>query len=141
RDRAAVGEMLTMVGLIDVIVPRGGKSLTKRVIEESRIPTIQHLDGNCHTYIHKAADLQMVCDVILNAKMRRVGICSATESLLIDQGVAKEMLPKVADVLTKAGCEMRGDDGARAADKRIKAASDDDWDMEYLAPIISIKLV
>jgi glutamate-5-semialdehyde dehydrogenase len=141
RDRAAVGEMLTMVGLIDVIVPRGGKSLTKRVIEESRIPTIQHLDGNCHTYIHKAADPDMVCDVILNAKMRRVGICSATESLLVDKSVAKDLLPKVADVLTNAGCEMRGDDGARSADKRIKAASDDDWDMEYLAPIISIKLV
>jgi glutamate-5-semialdehyde dehydrogenase len=141
RDRAAVGEMLTMVGLIDIIVPRGGKSLTKRILEESRIPTIQHLDGNCHTYIHKDADAEMACDVLLNAKMRRVGICGATESLLIDESIAKDMLPKIADVLSKAGCEMRGDGKARAADKRIKAASDEDWDTEYLAPIISIKTV
>jgi len=141
RDRAAVGEMLTMTGLIDIIVPRGGKSLTKRVIEESRIPTIQHLDGNCHTYIHKKADLKMATSVLLNAKMRRVGICGATESLLIDDAVAKAMLPKLADVLAKAGCEMRGDSKARAIDKRIKEATDLDWDTEYLAPIISMKVV
>ena len=141
RDRAAVGEMLTMVGLIDIIVPRGGKSLTKRVIEESRIPTLQHLDGNCHTYLHKNADMKMAADVLLNAKMRRVGICGATESLLVDEAVAKKMLPKLADVLAKAKCEMRGDSKARAIDKRIKSASDEDWDTEYLAPIISIKIV
>jgi glutamate-5-semialdehyde dehydrogenase len=141
RDRAAVGEMLTMVGLIDIIIPRGGKSLTKRILDESRIPTIQHLDGNCHTYIHMDADAQMACDVLLNAKMRRVGICGATESLLIDEAIVPTMLPKIADVLSKAGCEMRGDAQARAADQRIKQASDEDWDTEYLAPIISIKAV
>jgi len=141
RDRAAVGEMLTMVGLIDIIVPRGGNSLTKLILEESRIPTIQHLDGNCHTYIHKEADAEMACDVLLNAKMRRVGICGATESLLIDEEVAGELLPKITNVLAKAGCEMRGDSKSRAIDKRIKAASDEDWDTEYLAPIISIKVV
>lgn len=141
RDRAAVGEMLTMVGLIDIIVPRGGKSLTKRVIEESRIPTIQHLDGNCHTYVHKKADVNMAGEVLLNAKMRRVGVCGATESLLIDNAVAKTLLPKLADVLSKAKCEMRGDDKARAIDKRIKKATAEDWDTEYLAPIISIKVV
>ena len=141
RDRAAVGEMLTMVGLIDIIVPRGGKSLTKRVMEESRIPTLQHLDGNCHTYVHSKASAKMAKDVLLNAKMRRVGVCGATESLLIDEAVADTMLPGLADGLTKAGCEMRGDAKARAIDKRIKAATDEDWDTEYLAPILSIKLV
>ena len=141
RDRAAVGEMLTMTGLIDIIVPRGGKSLTKRVLEESRIPTIQHLDGNCHTYIHKNADAAMAIEVLLNAKMRRVSVCGATESLLVDESVAKTMLPLIADALVKAKCEMRGDEKARKIDKRIKKASDEDWDTEYLAPIISIKLV
>ena len=141
RDRAAVGEMLTMTGLIDIIVPRGGKSLTKRVLEESRIPTIQHLDGNCHTYIHKKADAKMAINVLLNAKMRRVGICGATESLLVDESVAKTMLPKITDALTKAKCEMRGDEKSRKIDKRIKKATDEDWDTEYLAPVISIKLV
>jgi glutamate-5-semialdehyde dehydrogenase len=110
-------------------------------MEESRIPTIQHLDGNCHTYIHEKADPRMAVEVLLNAKMRRTGICGATESLLIDQAVAAKLLPAIADALTKAGCEMRGDDKARHLDKRIKAASAEDWDTEYLAPIISIKLV
>ena len=141
RDRAAVVEMLTMTGLIDIIVPRGGKSLTKRILEESRIPTIQHLEGNCHTYVHKDANVKMAKEVLLNAKMRRVGICGATESLLIDEAVAKVMLPKFADALAKAGCEMRGDDKARKIDKRITAATDADWDTEYLAPIISIRVV
>lgn len=141
RDRSAVGEMLSMTGVIDVIIPRGGKSLTKRIIEESRIPTLQHLDGNCHTYVHQDADAKMAVEVLLNAKMRRVGICGATESLLIDEKVAKTMLPKIADALAKAGCEMRGDKASRAIDKRIKTATAEDWDTEYLAPIISIKLV
>ena len=141
RDRAAVGEMLTMTGTIDIIVPRGGKSLTKRVMEESRIPTLQHLDGNCHTYVHAKASVKMAKDVLLNAKMRRVGVCGATESLLIDDAVASSMLPELATVLAKAGCEMRGDKKACAIDKRIKDATDEDWDTEYLAPIISIKVV
>jgi glutamate-5-semialdehyde dehydrogenase len=141
RDRAAVDAMLTLNGLIDVIIPRGGKSLCERVMQESKIPTLMHLDGNCHTYIHEKADKDMAHDVLLNAKMRRVGICGATESLLIDEAVAKSMLPALADALAKAGCEMRGDSQAQAIDKRIKPASEEDWSTEYLAPIIAIKVV
>jgi len=141
RDRAAVGEMLSLVGLIDVIVPRGGKSLTKRVMDESKIPTILHLDGNCHTYVHKGADIPMAVSVLMNAKMRRVGVCGATESLLFDQAIAKDALPKIAFELTKAQCEMRGDGASCALDPHIKPAGEDDWGMEYLAPIISIKIV
>ena len=141
RDRDAVGEMLTMNGLIDVIIPRGGISLTKRIQAESRVPTLLHLEGNCHTYIHKDADARMAADVLLNAKMRRVGVCGATESLLIDEAIAAKMLPAIAEALAKAGCEMRGDEAARAIDNRIKKAHDGDWDTEYLAPIISIKVV
>ncbi len=141
RDRDAVGVMLAMTGLIDVIVPRGGKSLTKRVAEESHIPTLLHLEGNCHTYVHKDADTKMAVDVLLNAKMRRTGICGATESLLIDEAVADRLLPSLAETLAKAGCEMRGDEAARTIDQRIKKAHDEDWDTEYLAPILSIKVV
>lgn len=141
RDRAAVGEMLTMNGLIDVIVPRGGKSLTERVYKESRIPTILHLDGNCHVYVHKDADVDMAKDVLLNAKMRRVGICGATESLLIDESVVELVLPVLAETLIAAGCELRGDEKARAADSRIKPATEEDWGTEYLAAVISVKTV
>lgn len=141
RDREAVGEMLAMTGLIDVIVPRGGKSLCERVMKESRVPTLLHLEGNCHTYIHKDADPAMAKEVLLNAKMRRVGICGATESLVIDEAAAKAMLPMLADALAKLGCEMRGDALAQSLDKRIKPATDKDWVTEYLAPIISIKTV
>jgi glutamate-5-semialdehyde dehydrogenase len=137
RDRAAVGEMLTMSGLIDVIIPRGGKSLTARVQENSKVPTLLHLEGNCHTYIHRAADAAMAREVVVNAKMRRVGICGALESLLID----KEVAAAIAEALLKAGCELRGDKAAQGLDSRIKAASDADWDTEYLAPILSIKVV
>ena len=141
RDRAAVGEMLTMTGLIDVIVPRGGKSLTQRVADESRIPTILHLDGNCHVYVHKDADVNMARDVLVNAKLRRVGVCGAAESLLIDEAAAKSMLPVLAEALISKGCELRGDAGAQAIDARIAPASEEDWCTEYLAPIISVKLV
>jgi glutamate-5-semialdehyde dehydrogenase len=141
RDRAAVGEMLTMTGLIDIIIPRGGKSLTRRVLEESRIPTIQHLDGNCHTYIHEKADLDMAKNVLLNAKMRRVGVCGATESLLIDASIAPEFLPSLTDTLSAVNCELRGDAAACMIDNRIIQADDADWDTEYLAPIISVKVV
>lgn len=141
RDREAVGEMLAMTGLIDVIIPRGGKSLCQRVMEESRIPTILHLEGNCHTYIHKSADPATAKEVVLNAKMRRVGVCGATESLLIDEAVAKDILPALAEALIKAGCELRGDDKAQKIDARIKPASESDWSTEYLAPILSIKTV
>jgi glutamate-5-semialdehyde dehydrogenase len=141
RDRAAVGEMLTMTGLIDIIIPRGGKSLTERILRESRIPTIQHLDGNCHTYIHASADPTMARDVLLNAKMRRTGICGATESLLIDQAVATIMLPDIIDSLAQAGCELRGDEIAQSVDSRIRPANDADWATEYLDATLSIKTV
>ncbi|MFO0388334.1 MAG: glutamate-5-semialdehyde dehydrogenase [Alphaproteobacteria bacterium] len=141
RDRLAVGAMLSLTQYIDVIVPRGGKSLTKRVMEESRLPTLLHLEGNCHTYVHEKADLNMVLDVLHNAKMRRVGVCGATESLLIDESVAKSMLPVITDMLDKVGCEVRGDNAAQKIDKRIKAATEEDWSTEYLSAIISVKLV
>lgn len=141
REREAVTEMLSMTGLIDVIIPRGGQSLTKLIQEQSRIPTILHLDGNCHTYIHKSADLDMAKNVLLNAKMRRVGICGATESLLIDEEIADKALPALADELIKAGCEIRGDDASQKLDDRIKPASEEDCYAEYLAAIISVKIV
>jgi glutamate-5-semialdehyde dehydrogenase len=141
RDRAAVGEMLNMTGLIDIIVPRGGKSLTERVLRESRIPTIQHLDGNCHTYVHSSADTQMAKDVLLNAKLRRTGICGATESLLIDEAITDKMLPELLESLHAAGCEIRGDEKAQSIDSRIIAASAEDWATEYLDAVISVKTV
>ena len=141
RDRAAVGEMLTMNGLIDVIIPRGGKSLTQRIMDESRVPTILHLDGNCHTYIHSSADLEMAKSVLLNAKMRRVGICGATESLLIDAQIADRFLPILVDALLAVHCEIRGDAASQQIDKRIKPADDEDFFTEYLAAIISVKIV
>jgi glutamate-5-semialdehyde dehydrogenase len=140
-DRAAVGEMLTMTGVIDVIVPRGGKSLIQRVTAESRIPLFQHLEGICHTYVHAAADLEMARRVVLNAKMRRTGICGATETLLVDQAVATTHLPALVRDLLDAGCEVRGDAATRAADPRVVAASEDDWRTEYLDAVISVKVV
>jgi glutamate-5-semialdehyde dehydrogenase len=139
-DRAAVGEMLNMVGLIDIIVPRGGESLTRRVMEESRVPTLLHLTGNCHTYIHASANPDMACEVLLNAKMRRTGICGATESVVIDR-VALGMLSSLVDGLTNAGCEIRGDIEAQTVDSRIKPATDADWGTEYLDAIVSVKVV
>jgi glutamate-5-semialdehyde dehydrogenase len=140
-DRAAVGEMLSMVGVIDVIVPRGGLSLTRRVAEESRIPTILHLDGNCHSYIHAHADAAMAARVIENAKLRRTGVCGATESIIIDRAVLATHLRPVVDALIAGGCEVRGDAEACAADERLLAASEDDWGTEYLDRIISVKTV
>ncbi len=140
-DREAVGEMLTMVGLIDVIVPRGGKSLTARIQEESKIPTLQHLDGNCHIYVHKAADPDKAVEVIRNAKMRRTGICGAAESLLIDRDIAESVLPSIVDRLSAENCQIKGDEKSCAIDHRISPASNDDWGTEYLDAIISVKLV
>ncbi|MGE0650754.1 MAG: glutamate-5-semialdehyde dehydrogenase [Alphaproteobacteria bacterium] len=140
-DRAAVGEMLRMIGLIDIIVPRGGKSLIERVAAESRIPVIKHLDGICHVYIDGGADLDMARAVTLNAKMRRTGICGAAESLLVDRKVAKTHLLPVLDDLIKAGCEVRGDAEVCAAEPRAKPATEEDWSTEYLDAIISVKLV
>lgn len=141
RDRAAVGEMLTMTNFIDVIVPRGGKSLIERIDSESKIPLFRHLEGVCHTYVHADANLETARKVMLNAKMRRTGICGATETLLIDQTVADEFLPAAVDDLVKSDCEVRGDTAAQKIDKRIKTATEDDWYAEYLDAIISVRIV
>jgi glutamate-5-semialdehyde dehydrogenase len=140
-DRAAVGEMLTMTDFIDVIIPRGGKSLTARVIAESKIPTIQHLDGNCHTYIHESADPQIAEDVLLNAKLRRTGICGATESVIIDAAIVPDVLPNLLNSLSKAGCEIRGDELVRSLDQSVVIATEEDWSTEYLAAVVSVKTV
>ncbi len=140
-DRAAVGIMLTMAEHIDVIVPRGGKTLIARVQQESRIPVFAHLEGLCHTYIDAAADLTMARAIAVNAKMRRTGICGATETLLVDrQAAASHLRPIVGDLLD-AGCEVRGDEATQAVDARVVPATAGDWDTEYLDPIISVKLV
>ncbi len=140
RDRAAVGEMLTMVNHIDVIVPRGGKSLIERVSTESRVPLFKHLEGICHTYVTADADPEMAQSIVLNAKMRRTGICGATETLLIDRG-ALSLLTRIVDKLMDAGCEVRGDADAQRTDKRVVPASDEDWNTEYLESIISVRTV
>jgi glutamate-5-semialdehyde dehydrogenase len=141
RDRAAVGAMLTMPDLIDVIVPRGGRSLIERVLEESRVPVLAHLEGVCSVYAHEAADPDMARQITLNAKMRRTGICGAAENLLIDRAIATAQLTGIVDDLAAAGCEVRGDEAARAIDSRIVPAAEDDWSTEYLEPIIAVKLV
>ncbi|MGE0487823.1 MAG: glutamate-5-semialdehyde dehydrogenase [Vulcanimicrobiota bacterium] len=141
QDREAVGILLRMHEYVDVIVPRGGKNLIQRVIEESRIPTFEHLDGNCHTYLHRSADPSKAMAVTVNAKMRRTGICGATESLLIDRVAAPELLPPLMDFLSQLGCEVRGDDQACSLDSRLKPAGEEDWSTEYLDAILSVKLV
>jgi glutamate-5-semialdehyde dehydrogenase len=141
RDRAAVGHMLTMSGLIDVIVPRGGKSLIERVMRETRLPVIAHLEGLCHTYVHAAADVETARKIVFNAKMRRPGVCGATETLLIDRACAVTHLPPILHDLFKAGCEIRGDAATQAFDPRVKAATEADWLTEYLDAILSVKLV
>jgi glutamate-5-semialdehyde dehydrogenase len=140
-DRAAVGEMLKgLGGAIDMIIPRGGKSLVARVQAEARVPVLSHLEGICHTYIHAGADPIKALDLVVNAKMRRTGVCGATETLLIDAAVADALLPPIAAALTAAGCALRGDDRARAI-VDMAVASEDDWHTEYLAPILSIAVV
>ena len=140
-DRAAVGEMLVMAEYIDVIVPRGGKGLIERITAESKIPLFKHLEGICHTYVDKAADPEKARAVVLNAKMRRTGICGATETLLIDRSVYKALLPPILDDLAEAGCEVRGDAEVQALDTRAKAVTEEDWDTEYLDAILSVKVV
>jgi len=140
-EREYVSELLKMDSHIDVVVPRGGKSLIKAVMEHTRIPVFKHLDGNCHTYIHEKADLDKARKILLNAKMRRVGICGATESLLIDKKIAKKILPLITDDLIGADCEMRGDEESVGIDSRIKNAEEKDFYTEYLDKIISIKIV
>jgi glutamate-5-semialdehyde dehydrogenase len=139
-DRAAVGILLSMHDMIDVIVPRGGKGLIERVAAESRIPVIMHLEGNCHTYVDGDADAEKARRILVNAKMRRTGVCGATETLLVDAR-AKALIPALIDDLVKAGCEVRGDAAFQAADSRVKPASDADWDTEYLDAIIAARVV
>lgn len=140
-DRAAVGELLAMTRWVDVVIPRGGKSLTGRVAAESRVPVIYHLDGICHVYLDKAADADKARRVTLNAKMRRTGICGAAETLLVHKDVAAALLPPILDDLIKAGCEVRGDKDVQALDARVQPATDADWDTEYLDAILSVKTV
>ncbi len=141
-DRAAVGEMLRgLDGNVDLIVPRGGKSLVARVQEEARVPVFAHLEGICHTYIDRDADPEKAVSVTLNAKMRRPGICGATETALVDAAGAERLLSPVVKALLDAGCEVRGDAAVQAVDERVKPASEEDWDTEYLAPVISVKTV
>ncbi len=140
-DRAAVGAMLRMSDYIDVIVPRGGKSLIERVQQESRVPVFAHLEGLCHTYIHAAADPAMARAIVVNAKMRRTGICGATETVLIDRVVAPVQLPGIVDDLIAAGCEVRGDAGALRIDPRVVPANEADWDTEYLDAVVAVRLV
>ena len=141
RDRAAVGEMLTMTEFIDVIVPRGGKSLIERIDSESKIPLFRHLEGVCHTYVHADADLATAKDVLLNAKMRRTGICGATETLLVDKAIAEKFLPSVVDDLLQADCEVRGDASAQQIDVHVKPATEDDWYAEYLDAILAVRVI
>jgi len=140
-DRAAVGEMLQMSDVIDVIVPRGGKSLIERVTADSKVPLFKHLEGICHSYIHRHADPEMAKEIVVNAKMRRTGICGSTETVLVDRDIVALVLPSILDALIGAGCEIRGDDDVRALDSRVKVATDADWQTEYLDSIISIKVV
>jgi glutamate-5-semialdehyde dehydrogenase len=142
RDRAAVGMMLAgLDGTIDVIVPRGGKSLVARVEAEARVPVFAHLEGICHVYVDKAADLDMAKRIVLNAKMRRTGVCGAAETLLIDRAAAATHLNALVALLLDAGCEVRGDPAVCAADRRVRRASEEDWATEYLDAVISAKLV
>ena len=141
-DREAVGMMLAgLEGTIDVIVPRGGKSLVERVQNDARVPVFSHLDGICHTYIHASADIEMAKDITLNAKLRRTGICGATETLLIDRQCADTHLKPLIEALLDEGCEVRGDEDVANVDQRVVPASAQDWDTEYLDSIISVKLI
>ncbi len=142
RDRDAVGLMLAgLGGAIDVIVPRGGKGLVARVQAEARVPVFAHLDGNCHVYVDKAADPEMARAIVLNSKMRRTGICGAAETLLVDRAAVPALLAPLVRMLLDAGCEVRGDRDAQAADLRVKKAAEEDWGTEYLDAIMAVKVV
>ena len=141
RDREAVGHLLRMTKYVDIIVPRGGKSLVAKVQKESKIPTIAHLEGLCHVYLDAAADLEMAKNVTLNAKMRRTGVCGAAETLLVDTQMANMLLPPVARTLLDHGCILRGDTGACDLVPEMERASEADWSTEYLDSVLSVKLV
>ena len=141
-DRAAVGYMLSsMNNYIDVVVPRGGKSLVARVQQEARVPVIGHLEGNCHVYVDREADVQMACDIVKNAKLRRTGICGSAETVLFDAAGVASLAKPVLTTLLDAGCEVRGDEELQQLDARIKPATEDDWYTEYLDSIIAAKVV
>ena len=141
-DRAAVGYMLGgLGGAIDVIVPRGGKDLVARVQAEARVPVFAHLEGICHVYVQASADLDMAKRIVLNAKMRRTGVCGAAETLLVDRRAAPTHLGPLVEMLIEAGCEVRGDPETQRADPRVRPASDDDWPKEFLDAIIAVKVV
>jgi len=142
RDRNAVGMMLTgLDGNIDVIVPRGGKSLVARVQAEARVPIFAHLEGVCHVYVDKAASLDMARMIVINSKMRRTGVCGAAETLLVDRAAADKFLKPLVEMLIDAKCEVRGDKTTQAVDRRVKPASEEDWSTEYLDAIIAVKVV
>jgi glutamate-5-semialdehyde dehydrogenase len=140
-DRAAVGAMLRMSDFIDVIVPRGGKSLVARVQADARVPVLAHLDGNCHVYVDAEADLEMARTVVLNAKLRRTGVCGAAETLLVDRAVADSHLAPLVKALLDAGCAVRGDAATRTVDARVSPVAPEDWDTEYLDAVIAVGLV
>ncbi|WP_170004711.1 glutamate-5-semialdehyde dehydrogenase [Pseudopontixanthobacter vadosimaris] len=138
-SREAVAELLRAVDYVDLVIPRGGRGLVELVRDQAKVPTLLHLDGNVHSYVHEDADLDKAITVIRNAKLRRTGVCGATESIVIDRAVAKDVVPRLADAMPE--CELRGDAEAVGIDSRLKPADDADWDTEYLDPIASIRIV
>ena len=140
-DRAAVGELITMKDYVDIIVPRGGKGLIERISSESRVPLLKHLDGVCHVYIDDRADLDKAIRIADNAKTQRYGTCNTMETLLVHKDVATRVLPQLAKIFLDKGVELRGDDAARAIVARMKPATEEDWYTEYLAPILSVRIV
>jgi glutamate-5-semialdehyde dehydrogenase len=140
-DRAAVGALITMTEYVDVIIPRGGKSLIKRLADEARVPMIKHLDGNCHVYVDEHADLSKASDIAFNAKTYRYGVCGAMETLLVHQAIAQTFLPELANKLLKHGVELRGCTRTQALIPKALAATDEDWATEYLGPILAIRIV
>jgi glutamate-5-semialdehyde dehydrogenase len=140
-DRAAVGELITMTKYVDVIVPRGGKSLIERISKEARVPVIKHLDGICHVYIDDKADLDKAMRVAFNAKTQRYGTCNTMETLLVAEGIAEQVLPELARMYQEKGVELRGCETTRRLVPFAKVATQEDWDTEYLAPILAIRVV
>ena len=141
KDRDAVDYMLKMSNVIDVIIPRGGKSLVEKVQKNARVPVFSHLEGICHIYVDQFAELEKSCSVVINGKMRRTGICGATETLLVNEHIAKKFLPKICSELNEKGCEIVGDEVTKSIVPYIDPAIEEDWSTEYLAPKISIKVV
>ncbi|MGV8933758.1 MAG: glutamate-5-semialdehyde dehydrogenase, partial [Gallionellaceae bacterium] len=140
-DRAAVGELITMKDYVDVIVPRGGKSLIARISADAKVPVIKHLDGICHVYIDDEADVEKAIVIADNAKTHRYGVCNAMETLLVAQSVAAEVLPRLCKIYIDKGVELRGDEAARKLVSQMTAATEEDWHTEYLAPILSVRVV